>query len=198
MFDSKCSSPYVQAVIEIVSRTEQIRSNKGLIVPRTTVECKDGIVEITRRIYLDESPDPFEVFVNLVIDDEVDFSTTFSGRAGIFLRANDVEEFHIKLIKLSQLTPVLFALYGWVASIEPHGDYTDLPPAHPIPLYIVRKETIERTSPKTFGSNFLQAMRDLDNAILAMSQEQDYTSIDDEIDTTDDNDKPKVNHEGDA
>jgi len=194
---NKCDNPYIQAIIEIVSRTEQIRFKKGFASPRTTVECRDGTVEITRRIYLDESPDLFEVFVSLVLDDKVDFSATFSGRAGIFLRANDVEEFHIKLIKFSQLTPVLFALYGWVASIDPHGEYTYLPPVHPIPLYIVRKETLERTSPKTFGSNFLQALRDLDSAILAMSPEQDDTSINDEIDFTDDNDKPELNDEGD-
>jgi len=73
----------------------------------------------------------------------------------------------------------MFILYGWVGSIEPHGNYIDLPPEHPIPLYVVRKDSLVKISPKAFGSNFLQAMRDLENALGSISLDDDSDLNDD-------------------
>jgi hypothetical protein len=172
--------PYIQAVIDLVYRAEKKRIDTGG-KPRTIVERKDETTaEITRFIPLDNSPEPFEVFVELKIDDQIEFSALFSGRLGMHISANDVERFVIKLIKLSQNSARLFSLYEWVVSVEPHGDYSNLDASSQIPLYITRKDSIFQTSPETFALNFLQAIRDLENLVISVAQNIHDEDVDDE------------------
>lgn len=180
MSDPKCTSPYIQAIIDIIERTEQIRRDRGFVEPRTIVKCEDGVLLITRRVILDDSSDPFEVFLRLKVDDQVSLLAVYSGGTGVQIRADDVEEFHPLIISAGQNTAIIYSMYGWVTSIEPKGNYGVLPAVNPIPLYAVRRESLEHVPPKRFGSMFVQAMRDLDNTILAISQIGEGSSKEDE------------------
>jgi len=173
---------YAQAVLDVVARAEQIRREKGFNIPRTIVECRDEKIQITRRVFLEDTPDPFEIFIQLKIDDLVSFSALFSGRLDIYISANDLEQLLMKLISLNQTTPLTLSLYNWVVSIDPHTDYTNIDVNSRMSLYVTRKDSIARLSPQIFASIFLQAMIDLDNVIVSIYDDNGSQNDDDDDD----------------